>query len=167
MPPLNYIDATEFCETSGSKVGWISMSDAENYAKDILAGNITGHQVEPPFLFWTGVFRIDDFYFQNDTQILELDGFPGAEFWATTISGNEYRDLRHGRYASMSPCSHGVVTLFRLGLDSQKDLNGKLTNRHANYVATCFCKVFDWRKVFQIRNDYKFFNFFATSESII
>ena len=165
MPPLNYIDATEFCETSGSKVGWISISDAENYAKDIFAGNITGHQVEPPFLFWTGVFRIDDLYFQNDTQILELDGFPEAEFWSMTISGNEYRD--HGRSASLSPCSQGVVTLSRLRLDSQKDLNGKLTNRHADYVATCFCKVFDWRKVFQIRNDYKFFNFFATSELII
>ena len=37
-------------------------------------------------------------------------------------------------------------------LDSQKDLDGKLTNRHDNYSATCFCKVFDWAKLFHIRN---------------
>ena len=164
MPPLDYIDAAEFCEMSGSKIEWISISDVENYAKDIFAGNITGHPVKPPFLFWTGVFRKDELYFQNETEILELDGFPEAEFWATTISGNEYRD--HGRSASLYPYSHGIVsiTLSRLRLDSQKDLNGKLTNRHADYVATCFCKVFDWRKVFQIRNDYKFF---TISEFII
>ena len=45
-----------------------------------------------------------------------------------------------------------------LRLDSQKDLDGKLTNRHVEYVATCFCKIFDWRKVFQIRKDLKFYH---------
>lgn len=94
MPPLNYIDAAEFCETSGSKVGWISLSDAKIYAKDIFAGNITGHPVAPPFLFWTGVVRIDDLYFQNDTQVVTLNAFPETEFWSTIISGNGYRDIR-------------------------------------------------------------------------
>ena len=108
MPPLDYIDAAEFCEMSGSKIEWISISDVENYAKDIFSGNITGHPMKPPFLFWTGVVRIDELYFQNETEILELDGFPEAEFWATTISGNEYRD--HGRSASLCPCSHGTVS---------------------------------------------------------
>ena len=144
MPPLNYIDAAEFCETSGSKVGWISLSDAKIYAKDICAGNITGHPVAPPFLFWTGVVRIDDLYFQNDTQVVTLNAFPETKFWSTIISGNGYRDIRHRRSASLSPC---------LRLDSQKDLDGKLTNRHVDYVATCFCKILDWRKVFQIRKD--------------
>ena len=40
---------------------------------------------------------------------------------------------------------------------SKKDLDGKLTNRHVDYVATCFCKVFDWRKVFLIRIDLELF----------
>ena len=60
MVPLNYIDAAEFCETSGSKVGWISLSDAQGYANDIFDGNITGQPLTPPFIFWTGIVRIDD-----------------------------------------------------------------------------------------------------------
>ena len=96
MPPLNYIDAAEFCETSGSKVGWISLSDAKIYAKDIFSGKITGHPVAPPFLFWTGVVRIDDLFFQNDTQVVTLNAFPETKFWSTIISGNGYREIRHG-----------------------------------------------------------------------
>ena len=41
----------------------------------------------------------------------------------------------------------------------KKDLEGKLSNRHTNYVATCFCKVFDWKLFFLIRNDNKPLNF--------
>ena len=152
---MTYFNAAEFCGTSGSKIGWISLSDAQSYAKDIFSGNITGYPVVPPFIFWTGIVRINDSYFQNDTQVLKLDEFPETEFLSTIISGNGYRDIRHGQSASASPCSHGVVSSVRL--DSQKDLDAKLTNRHDNYSATCFCKVFGWAKLFHIRNGYKFF----------
>ena len=38
-------------------------------------------------------------------------------------------------------------------LHPKKDLNGKLSNRHKDYVATCFCKGLIWSKIFPIRND--------------
>ena len=90
MVPLNYIDAAEFCETSGSKVGWISLSDAQGYANDIFDGNITGQPLTPPFIFWTGIVRIDDLNFQNDTEVIKLDAIPESEFWSTTTSGNGF-----------------------------------------------------------------------------
>ena len=93
MVPLNYIDAAEFCETSGSKVGWISLSDAQGYANDIFDGNITGQPLTPPFIFWTGIVRIDDLNFQNDTEVIKLDAIPESEFWSTTTSGNGFGEV--------------------------------------------------------------------------
>ena len=84
MPPMDYKDAVEVCRSFGSEVGWISISDAKNYVKNILGD---GHKVSLPYIFWTGVVRKDAFYFLNDTNIIKLlDKFPETEFWSTTVS---------------------------------------------------------------------------------
>ena len=143
--PLDYIDAVEFCETLGSKVEWISLSDAKNYAREILAGNITSHLWEPPFIFWTGVVRKNDSYFRNGTEDVKLSAFPETEFLSTIVSGKG--------------CILGARLEVSLAPIPTKDLDGKLSNRHTNYVATCFCKVFDWKIFFQTRKDLKTFEF--------
>ena len=87
MPPMDYTDAVELCESSGSEVGWISPADAKNFAKDIIADDSCGNQLLPPYIFWTGVVRMDALYFRNYTDIINLlDKFPETEFWSTTIS---------------------------------------------------------------------------------
>ena len=85
--PLDYIDAVEFCETLGSKIEWISLSDAKKYAREITAGNITSNLWEPPFIFWTGVVRKNDSYFRNGTEDVKLSAFPETDFLSTIVSG--------------------------------------------------------------------------------
>ena len=89
LPPLDFNDAFEFCADSGSNIGWISLSDAKKHARNIIVGNITGYQAKPPFIFWTGIIRVDSLYFQNDSQIIQLDQFPETDFWTTTVSDKD------------------------------------------------------------------------------
>ena len=89
LPPLDYIDAAEFCSETGSVVGWISLSEAERHVTDIMAGNITGYPAKPPFIFWTGIIRVDSLYFRNDSQIIHLDQFPETDFWTNTVSDKD------------------------------------------------------------------------------
>ena len=43
--------------------------------------------MHPPITFWTGVVRIDDVYFRNQTQKITFDAYAETEFPPTTVSG--------------------------------------------------------------------------------
>ena len=91
LPPLDFIDAAEFCSESG--IGWIPLSEAKKHAKDIMTGTVTGYPATPPFVFWTGIIRVDSLYFRNDSQIIKLDQFPETDFWTTTVSDKDLETL--------------------------------------------------------------------------
>ena len=57
--------------------------------KDIIAGNVTGKSVSPPMMFWTGIVRIDEIYFQNQSQKITLH--EESEFLPAIVSGHGYR----------------------------------------------------------------------------
>ena len=40
--------------------------------------------------FWAGVARIDDVYFQNQSEKVKLDSYVQTEFWPTVVSGIGY-----------------------------------------------------------------------------
>ena len=40
--------------------------------------------------FWAGVARIDDVYFQNQSEKVKLDFYVPTEFWPTVVSGIGY-----------------------------------------------------------------------------
>ena len=49
--------------------------------------------MHPPITFWTGVVRIDDVYFRNQTQKIKMGDYAETEFWPAVVSGLRYRDI--------------------------------------------------------------------------